>query len=399
IYYKEGGKMKVEIRKFLSSIETELIKFTQDIIRIKSYTGQEEKLAMFIKEKMIELEYDDVIVDKLGNVIGVIGNGETKVLYDSHMDTVEVNDAEEWSVDPFGGEIKDGKIYGRGAADMKAGVAATVYAGYAIKKLGLDKGKTVYISTSVMEEDYEGKAIVHFSKEYNIRPDYVVICEPSSLNLALGHKGRAVFKVDTEGVAAHGSAPENGVNAIYKMKLIIDRVEELGNRFMAMEGENGTLALTKIESEAVSINAIPDKCSIYLDRRLVKGEDELFIEKEMETLLAGTDATWHIFDKVGKSWTGEELILHSFLPCWEIDKKNRLVNASLNAFEELNGKIPRMFKWNFCTNGVGTAGEMGIPTIGFGPADPKFAHTRNENCPISDIIKACEFYTNLVNYL
>ncbi|GAA0181613.1 YgeY family selenium metabolism-linked hydrolase [Clostridium sediminicola] len=391
--------MKAKIQDFLSNIESELIKFAQDIVRIKSYTGQEEELAMFVKGKMIELGYDDVIVDKLGNVIGVIGNGETKVLYDSHIDTVEVNDAEEWSVDPFGGEIIDGKIYGRGAADMKSGVAATVYAGYAIKKLGLDKGKTVYISTSVMEEDYEGKAITHFVEEYNIRPDYVIICEPSSLNLALGHKGRAVFKVDIEGVAAHGSAPEKGVNAIYKMKTIIDRVEELGKKFMGMEGEKGALALTKIESEAVSINAIPDKCSVYLDRRLVKGEDKTFIDKEMETLLDGIDATWDIFNKTGKTWTGEDLILHSFLPCWEIDKENKLVKASLNAFEELNGKTPRMFKWDFCTNGVGTAGNMGIPTIGFGPADPKLAHTRDENCPIADIIKACEFYTNLVNYL
>ncbi|MCY6483042.1 YgeY family selenium metabolism-linked hydrolase [Clostridium aestuarii] len=391
--------MKDKIKDFVAKMESEIIKFAQDIVRIKSYTGEEKEIAMFVKDKMIELGYDDVIVDKLGNVIGVIGNGETKILYDSHIDTVEVNDAKEWSVDPFGGEIIDGKIYGRGATDMKAGVAANVYAGYAIKKLGLDKGKTIYVSTSVMEEDYEGKAIEHFSEEYNMKPDYVIICEPSSLKLALGHKGRAVFRVDMPGVAAHGSAPEKGVNAIYKMKTVIDRVEELGKKFMAMEGEKGALALTKIESEAVSINAIPDKCSAYLDRRLVKGEDEAFIEKEMEILLAGTDATWETYDKIGKSWTGEELILHSFLPCWEIDKESKLAKASVEAFQELNEKKPTMFKWDFCTNGVGSAGKMGIPTIGFGPGDPKLAHTRDENCPISDIIKACEFYTNLVSYL
>ncbi|MTI68366.1 MAG: YgeY family selenium metabolism-linked hydrolase [Firmicutes bacterium] len=391
--------MKHKIENLMSTMENDLIKFTQDIIRIKSYTGEEEELAMFVKDKMIELGYDDVIVDKLGNIIGVIGNGETKILYDSHIDTVEVNDAESWSVDPFGGEIKDGKIYGRGAADMKAGVAATVYAGYAIKKLGLDKGKTIYISTSVMEEDYEGKSIEHFTKEYNVKPDYVIICEPSSLNLALGHKGRAVFRVDVQGLAAHGSAPEKGVNAIYKMNTIIDRVEKLGKKFMSMEGEKGALAVTKIESEAVSINAIPDKCSIYLDRRLIKGEDEAFIEKEMNTLLEGTDATWDIYNKVGKSWTGKELILHSFLPSWEVSKESKLVRKSLDAFEELNDKAPRMFKWDFCTNGVGTAGKMGIPTIGLGPADPKVAHTRDEHCPITDIIEACKFYTNLVSYL
>lgn len=387
--------MKAKIKEFLVDVETKLIKFTQDIIRIKSYTGQEEELAMFVKDKMIELGYDDVIVDELGNVIGIIGNGETKVLYDSHIDTVGVNDAQEWSVDPFGGEIKDGKIYGRGSVDMKSAVAATVYAGYAIKKLGLDKDKTIYISASVMEEDYDGEALAYLCKENDIKPDYVVICEPSSLDLALGHRGRALLKVRIEGIAAHGSAPEKGDNAVYKMNTIVSRVEELGKKFIKTEGDKGSLALTKIESVSVSLNAIPDKCSIYLDRRLIIGEDKEFITKEMEELLAGTDATWEILDVIGKSWNKEDVVLHSFLPAWEIDKNHILTKACIKTFKNFNEKEPNMFKWDFCTNGVTTAGKMGIPTIGFGPGNGKLAHTRDENCPIKEIIHACEFYTLL----
>lgn len=390
--------MEEQIKELLEEIRPDLIKFAQEIIRIKSYTEQEEALAMFIKNKMIELGYDDVIVDKLGNVVGVIGNGPTKVLFDSHIDTVEVNDASEWSVGPFSGSIVDGKLYGRGAVDMKGAVAATVYAGYAIKKLGLDEGKTVYISTSVMEEDYDGEPLYYLCKENDIKPDFAIICEPSSLNLALGHKGRALIKVNIEGVSAHGSAPEKGVNAVYKMNIIIKRVEELGKKFMEMKGEKGSLALTKIESEAVSINAIPPKCSIYLDRRLIIGEDREFIAKEMDELLAGTDATWEIYDEVGKSWTGENLVLHSFLPAWEIDKEHRLTKACISAFSELRGKEPKMFKWDFCTNGVATA-KLGIQTIGIGPGDAKLAHTRDENCPVSEIIEAFEFYTNLMSHL
>ncbi len=390
--------MKKQIKGLLEEIRPDLIEFAQEIIRIKSYTEKEEKLAMFVKKKMIELGYDEVLVDKLGNVIGVIGNGPTKVLFDSHIDTVEVNDAPEWSIGAFSGEIVDDKLYGRGAVDMKSAVAATVYAGYAIKKLGLDKGKTIYISTSVMEEDYDGEPLYYLCTKNDIKPDFAIICEPSSLDLALGHKGRALIKVNIEGVSAHGSAPEKGVNAVYKMNTIIKRVEELGKKFTAMEGEKGSLALTKIESEAVSINAIPPKCSIYLDRRLIIGEDREFIAKEMEELLAGTNATWEVYDEVGKSWTGQDLVLHSFLPAWEIDKDHRLTKACLSSFKDLNGKEPKMFKWDFCTNGVATA-KLGIPTIGIGPGDAKLAHTRDENCPVFEIIGAFEFYTNLMNHL
>lgn len=391
--------METQVKNMLKELEPALIKFTQDIIRIKSITCEEKEVALFIKEKMIELGYDDVIIDKLGNVIGVIGNGETKVMYDSHIDTVTVNDEDEWKYGAFSGEIVDGNIYGRGTVDMKSAVAATVYAGYAIKKLGLDKGKTIYISTSVMEEDYDGQALLYLCKENDIYPDYVIICEPSSMNLALGHRGRALIKINTTGVSAHGSAPEKGDNAVYKMNEIIKRVEKLGQEFISREGEKGSVALTKIESGAVSLNAIPPTCSIYLDRRLIIGEDKQFIAKEIEKLIEGTGATWEIYDEVGKSWTDENLVLHSFLPAWEIHKDHELTKACLNAYGELNGEAPKMFKWDFCTNGVATAGILNIPTIGIGPGDPKLAHTRDEHCPLSDIIEACEFYTNLAKHL
>ena len=390
--------MKRQIKAFSASIDSELIKFAQDMVRIKSYTGREGELVRFIKDKMTELGYDDVIVDKLGNVFGVVGNGPTKVLFDSHVDTVEVNDAHEWKIGPFNGSIVDGNLYGRGSVDMKSGVAAAVYAGHAIKALGLDEGKTIYISTSIMEEDYDGEPVHYLCDNNGIKPDFAIICEPSSLNLALGHKGRALLKVNLEGLSAHGSAPEKGVNAVYKMNKIVERVEKLGQQLMAIEGEKGSLALTKIESEAVSLNAIPDKCSIYLDRRLIIGEDEAVLSGEMEELLAGTDATWEVFDVIGKSWTGEELLLHSFLPAWEIGREHKLTKACVSAFEALNGHEPNMMKWDFCTNGVATA-KRGIPTIGIGPGYEKLAHSRDENCPVSEIVSAFEFYTNLMNFL
>lgn len=150
---------------------------------------------------------------------------------------------------------------------MKSAVAAMVYAGFAIKKLGLDEGKTIYISASVMEEDCDGGAILYEYNKDKIQPDYVVICVPSGLKLAVGQRGRTSIKIiTTEGVSCHASAPERGVNPVYSMNTIIKRVEELNENF-AREDKPGSAVLTKIECQTGSINTVPNKCSIYLDRR------------------------------------------------------------------------------------------------------------------------------------
>jgi len=378
--------------------ENDLIQFAQDLVKIKSYTGQEGDIAKFIERKMNELDYDEVYIDDLGNVIGVIGSGPTKILFDSHIDTVQVNDAEAWTYGPFDGTIVDGRLYGRGSVDMKSAVAATVYAGHVINKMGYAEGKTVYISTSVMEEDYDGEPVSYLCEKSNIEPDFAIICEPSSMKLAMGHKGRALIKVSVKGVSAHGSAPEKGDNAIYKMSEIIKRVEMLGQLMMSKPGEKGSLALTKIESEAVSINAIPPVCNIYLDRRLILGEDYDFISKEMETLLKGIEASWEVYDVTGQSWTGEEITLHSFMSAWEISEEHRLSKACISAYDEVFECKPTQIKWDFCTNAVATC-KAGIPTIGIGPGNDKLAHMVDENCSVNEIKDAFKFYVNLVNKL
>lgn len=387
--------MKKQIMDVLATVEEDLVKFSQDLVRIKSFTGQEEEIIKFIKNKMFKLGYDDVIIDGMGNCIGVIGNGNKKIMFDSHIDTVAVNDEDEWSVNPFGGDIIDGKLYGRGSVDMKCAAAATIYAGYAIKELRLDKGKTVYVSISVMEEDYDGENLRYQFTEGGIKPDYVVICEPSQCSVSLGQKGRALFKINMEGVSAHGSAPEKGVNPVYKMSEIIERIEKLNEKLCNNEGNHGTVALTKIESESASYNAIPFRSSIYMDRRLVEGEDEEAIKKEMEELLSGTDGTWEVFKVIGKSWTGTDVIFNSFLPAWEIDMEHELTKAAFKAYEAVNENSPEITRWDFSTNGV-TSAKFGIPTIGFGPGNSKLAHMKDEYCTVTDIIGAFKFYTSLV---
>jgi putative selenium metabolism hydrolase len=378
-------------------IQQELIEFTQSLIRIKSMSGQEEEIIRFIEQKMKALGYDEVVIDSMGNLLGRIGNGEKSILFDSHVDTVAVNDEAEWDIHPFSGEIVDGYLHGRGSVDMKSSVAASIYAGALAKTMGLDTGKTIYVSCTVFEEDCDGENLKHLFKELNLKPDYVVICEPSNNKIALGHKGKAQISIKTQGVSAHGSAPEKGVNAIYEMAEIIQRVEKVNVELMKKDAPRGTLVMSRISSTSASLNAVPSECEVYLDRRTVPGETEDAIKKEMDQLIQGRKATWEVGTLHRKSWTGIDIKYEPFHPAWKIDLNHELAQACIAVYRENFGSEPAGFDfWDFSTNAV-TPVSMGIPTIGFGPGEYKLAHMRNENCKVEQIVDACGFYARLID--
>ena len=380
-----------------TELQTELIEFTQSLVRIKSMSGQEQEIIKFIEQKMKALGYDEVTIDAMGNVLGRIGNGAKTILFDSHVDTVAVNDEAQWEVPPFSGEIIAGRLYGRGSVDMKSSIAAAMYAGALAKKQGLASGKTIYVSGTVFEEDCDGENLKHLFKELNLRPNYVVICEPSNNQIALGHKGKAQISIKTRGVSAHGSAPEKGINAIYEMAEIIQRVEKANAELMKKDKPRGTLVMSKISSTSASLNAVPSECEVYLDRRTVPGETEAAIKKEMDQLVQGKNATWEVGTLQRKSWTGMDITYEPFHSAWKIDLNHELTQACLAAYRENFGSEPSEYDfWDFSTNAV-TPVSMGIPTIGFGPGEYKLAHMRNESCKVDQIIDACGFYTRLID--
>ncbi len=385
-------KMKTAVNK----IQSDLIEFAQELVRTKSYSGKENEAIRLIEKKMNQLEYDEVRVDSMGNIVGRIGNGKKVLMFDSHIDTVAVNDPSKWRHDPFGGVIEDGRLHGRGSVDMKSSAAASIYAGAAAKQLGIDTGKSIYVSCTVMEEDCDGENLKHLLKELDIRPDYVVICEPSANKIALGHKGKAQISLKTYGVSAHGSAPEKGVNAVYEMAEIIPRIEKLNLDLMKKEGARGTLVLSRISSVSASLNAVPSECEVYLDRRMVPGETKDSIEQEMEQLIKGKHAAWEVGTLHRKSWTGMDITYEPFHLAWEIDVNHELTRACIDAYGEIFGDDPIEYEfWDFSTNAV-TPVSMGIPTIGFGPGDSKMAHMRNESCEVNQIVDACRFYTKII---
>ncbi|MDR3563682.1 MAG: YgeY family selenium metabolism-linked hydrolase [Negativicutes bacterium] len=386
--------MNQKVQDTLKALESQLIAFAQDLVRIQSFTGQEEAIVQRIKQEMEKLDYDEILIDKVGNIIGRMGSGPVKILFDSHADHVSVSDAGEWRHGPYSGDIEDGRLYGRASTDMKGSLAATVYAGHIMKKLGLAEGKTIFICGSVMEEDFDGEGLYHAIVDNELKPDYVVICEPSHLNLAMGHLGRAIYKINIKGTSAHGAAPERGDNAVYKAAAIIARIEALGKQYMALPPERPSIALTKIESTSASLNAVPGSCILYIDRRITCRETEESVGKELDFLIGDLDADWEIYDATGKSYTGEDILLHSYLPAWEIAEDHPLAQGCIAVYQEIFGKKPAPYKWDFSTNGVASA-KLGIPTIGFGAGDEKMAHMADEYCPLSDILLACKFFALL----
>lgn len=378
-------------------VKKELIEFTQRLVRIKSVSGQEEEIVKFIEKKMNALGYDEVIIDSMGNVVGRIGNGEKAIMFDSHIDTVEVKDEEKWDVPPFSGNIVDGRLYGRGSVDMKSGAAASIYAGAIAKNLGFDSGKAIYVSCSVLEEDCDGENLKHLFKELNFKPNYMIICEPSGNKIALGHKGKAQISIKTHGISAHGSAPEKGINAIYEMAEIIQRVEKTNVELMKKDGPRGTLVMSRISSTSASLNAVPSECEVYLDRRMVPEETEDAIKKEMVQTIKGKNATWEVGTLYRKSWTGMDIKYEPFHLAWKIDLNHELTRTCIAAYHENFGNDPAAYDfWDFSTNAV-TPVSMGIPTIGFGPGEYKLAHMYNEHCKVNQIIDACSFYTRIIH--
>ena len=376
-----------------------LTTFLRDLVRISSPSTQERELAERIVAEMERLGLRDVRVDRIGNVVGWVGRESGPVLMlNGHMDTVAVCNPEDWTHDPFGGETERGRLYGLGACDMKGGLAAMVYGAHLLQRTGVLQEGRVVVACVVQEEPCEGLASRVLIEEEHIRPDWVLIAEPSNMQVARGQRGRVELQVTTHGRSAHASQPELGENAIYTAARLIFGLElladQLGNDpFLG----RGTLAVTDIRSRASSRNAVPDRCDLIVDRRLTLGETEAMALAEVRRVIAreGVQADVGVTEYVATSYTGYPCRAREFYPPWVIEEDHPLVTALMRAARAQLGRRPRVTHWNFSTEGTYTAGVAGIPTVGFGPGDPRLAHAPDEWVALKDVCAAAEVYARL----
>ncbi len=381
-------------------VKSDLVKFMQDIIRIPSLSSEEGAVVNRIRDEMLRIGYDEVTIDPMGNVLGRIGSGPRVIAFDGHVDTVDVGDPALWDRDPHSGDVENGILYGRGTSDMKGGVASSVYAGALLKKRGIPDDVTFYATGTVQEEDCDGLCWQYIINEGGLRPDLVVITEPTSLRIYRGHRGRMEMEIHTSGISCHGSAPERGDNAVYKMAGIIADIEKLNERLEPRDPlGKGTVTISEIRSTSPSLCAVADGCTIHLDRRLTIDETEETSVAEILALpsVKSADATVTVLDYAVPSYTGLTYPTRKYYPTWETAESEAPVQAAMTAYREAFDKEPEVGHWTFSTNGVATAGMHHIPTVGFGPGHEHFAHAPNEQTEVEHLVCCVAFYSALVD--
>lgn len=387
--------------------DDKVIALAQDLIRCKSYSGEEERTVSALKDYMEKTGvYDDVTTDVYGNIIGHIKGSRPglKLLFDGHVDTVPVGNPADWKHDPFAAVVEDGKLYGRGAADMKGAVAAFTVAGERFaKETGKDFAGDIYIAGVVHEECFEGVAARKISEQ--VKPDVVVIGEASELNIKTGQRGRAEIVVETFGVPAHSANPEKGVNAVYKMCKAIQAIREITPPVQDRLGK-GILELTDVKSSPYpGASVVPEYCRATYDRRLLVGETKEsvlapVIEKLEQLKTADPQFQFRVSYAEGRErcYTGNEITGERFFPGWLFGEKDDFVVKIKDELENM-GFHPAVTTYNFCTNGSHYAGEAGIRTIGMGPACESLAHTIDEYVTVSDLQAVSLCYVGIMKAL
>ncbi len=396
-----------EIKQRTAQKRPEIIQFMRDICAIPSMESQIGPVGERIQAEMRRLNYDEVRFDKMGNTLGRIGSGPKVLVYDSHIDTVGVGDREAWGWDPFTGKVENNCLYARGACDEKGSTPGMVHGLAIARDLGLLEGTTVYYFGN-MEEWCDGIAPNAFVEvDPHVRPDFVVIGEPTKMNIYRGHKGRIELKITASGRSAHAAVHYLGDNAVYKMISIINLIRELDRRMRFGMGKHEVLghpsiAITDVAARTNSLNAVPDQFTIFIDRRLTLNEPHDDVVNLIKGLIPDYLQSEILVEELyydTPSYTGFVFPLNKYFPAWLLEETHPLAQAGLKTIRELWGETRPLGTWDFSTNGTYWAGKAGIPSIGFGPGDEKTAHTIEEHVCLDDVVAATEFYACLPEML
>jgi putative selenium metabolism hydrolase len=391
---------KIEaIQSRVQAQREEILRFFREIVAIPSMEAQIREVGERIGQEMRKLGFDEVRFDKMGNILGRIGNGPRIMVYDSHIDTVGIGDPKAWPWDPFEGKVENGILYARGACDEKGSTPGMVYGLAIARDLGLLEGWTVYYFGN-MEERCDGLAPNAFVEvDPKVRPDFVVIGEPTRMHVYRGHKGRIELKVTATGRSAHAASHYLGENALYKMLPVIAGIRELDAYLAAHEFlGKGTIVVTDAQISTPSINAVPDRFTIFIDRRLTFGESKEEAIQQVRDLIPGYLRHQITVEELfydTPSYTGFVFPVDKYYPAWALEESHPLVQAGQETLRQL-WKVERPTgKWNFSTNGTYWAGKAGIPSIGFGPGDETYAHRIDEQVPLDEVVDATAFYALL----
>jgi putative selenium metabolism hydrolase len=387
-----------KIKELAERYKPEMTRFLRDMIRLPSESCQEKAVIERIREEMVKVGFDSVQIDPMGNILGYMGHGAHLIAMDAHIDTVGVGNRDNWKHDPYEGFEDDRIIIGRGASDQEGGMASMVYGGRIIKDLGLEGDYTLVMVGSIQEEDCDGLCWQYLVKEMGLKPEFVVSTEPTDGGIYRGQRGRMEIRVKVSGRSAHGSAPERGDNAIFKMASILGELEKLHGRLQsdAFLGK-GSITVSEVFFTSPSRCAVADSCTISVDRRLTVGEDRQLAIRQIEDLpavkAAGAEVTLYAYDQ--PSYTGVVYPTDCYFPSWTVPEEHVAVISAKETYRTLFAAEPRVDKWTFSTNGVSITGMFGIPCVGFGPGKESEAHAPDEKTWKADLVRCAAFYAAL----
>lgn len=371
----------------------------RNLIRTRSYSGEERSVALLLKEFFLQNGYDEVYADEYGNMTGIIKGSRPgpTIVFDGHMDTVPVQDPDAWTRDPFGAQIRDGMLYGRGTSDMKCALACMAAAGaFFAKDTRKEFSGRICVAGIVQEECFEGVASRAVSKA--LKPDLVIIGESSDLNLKIAQRGRAEILLETFGVPAHSSNPDKGVNAVYSMCRAVEKIRAMEAPSHEFLGK-GILELTDIKSLPYpGKSVVPEYCAATYDRRLLVGETKESVLAPVQKILdelcqADPSFRGKVSYSCGEEtcYTGEKIRAQRFFPAWLLERDHPVVKRMMDSFHS-HGFDPEVTKYSFCTNGSHYCGEAGIPTLGMGPSSENIAHTIDEHVPVWQLLAVTQIY-------
>ena len=426
-----------QINAAAEGYKADMTRSLRDLVKIPGESCGEKGHVMRIKEEMEKLGFDKVQIDPMGNILGFMGSGKTLIGFDGHIDTVGIGNRDNWEFDPYEGYETDSEIGGRGTSDQMGGIVSAVYGAKIMKDLGLLNDKfQVVVTGTVQEEDCDGLCWQYIIHEDKVRPEFVVSTEPTDGGIYRGQRGRMEIRVDVKGISCHGSAPERGDNAIYKMADILQDVRALNENDAADETQikglvkmldekynpeweearflgRGTVTTSEIFFTSPSRCAVADSCSVSLDRRMTAGETWESCLDEIRALPSvkkyGDDVKVSMYEYSRPSWTELVYPIECYFPTWVIPKDHKVTKALEEAYKGLYGEErqgnevtselrksrPLTDKWTFSTNGVTIMGRNKIPCIGFGPGAEAQAHAPNERTWKDDLVRCAAVYAAL----
>ncbi len=426
-----------QINAAAEGYKADMTRFLRDLVKIPGESCGEKGHVMRIKEEMEKLGFDKVQIDPMGNILGFMGSGQTLIGFDAHIDTVGIGNRDNWEFDPYEGYETDSEIGGRGTSDQMGGIVSAVYGAKIMKDLGLLNDKfQVVVTGTVQEEDCDGLCWQYIIHEDKVRPEFVVSTEPTDGGIYRGQRGRMEIRVDVKGISCHGSAPERGDNAIYKMADILQDIRALNENDAADETQikglvkmldekynpeweearflgRGTVTTSEIFFTSPSRCAVADSCSVSLDRRMTAGETWESCLDEIRALPSvkkyGDDVKVSMYEYSRPSWTELVYPIECYFPTWVIPKDHKVTKALEDAYKGLYGEErqgndvtsqlrksrPLTDKWTFSTNGVTIMGRNNIPCIGFGPGAEAQAHAPNERTWKDDLVRCAAVYAAL----